>query len=672
MKFRKFMITLLGISLLTAPVTTILAPVAAFASTTAQTIAIYTFDMDGITYVSLKDFFSETGLKGKTQNNGQFLFIFEGNQRIAKLKNGGGIAYGKTDKNKTSLYSAPVVIDDEWFVTIDALEAMGYVVRSLENGLLTLAAPKNAATNEPTTIDLTDLPDPEPTAVATPKLTAAPTVKPTIKPTIKPTPVPTAIPVVSSSKNGTLNRDAGKTLIGDSYYGWSMHYPSGLRKFRESFTQDSVIFEDATTGAHIQVISEPNEDNPTLRELSKSITDDFMDDGEVVVDKKVVQNKTISYAEVTTKMSDGSRYQYRAYPTTERIYFSILSVAKKEVVSSASKMRTLQSTFDSFQPSFNAQNSKLKDISTAKRGYRTFSEDRYGYKLNVPAGWEKEVQDNTINFSDDQVKLTLVTHSLQPGDTKEEYVSRTLDYFKKIFKSDYRTILLDEQEMHNGKMFAHRITKTDFISQKLILDTYTVFIGSYYHEFTFSYSEKADAEKVSKQISDVIASLTIGKPNKDLGFIPDDRDYILLDELKTIKNKAFKFSLTVPEILIESSNAEKGSYSFRIGVNNVSLHVMEEKEYQTIKMAMANSMDSVKKVVQDFQQLPEKTTSYNGQEALINEIRYTQKDIRNYNYNVTFKKNNFVYIIEYNTIEPLLTDWFLEQFESIVSQLKID
>ncbi len=43
----------------------------------------------------------------------------------------------------------------------------------------------------------------------------------------------------------SLDSDVGKTKMGDSYYGWSMKYPTGLVKSHQSYKGDYVFFKDS-------------------------------------------------------------------------------------------------------------------------------------------------------------------------------------------------------------------------------------------------------------------------------------------------------------------------------------------------------------------------------------------------------------------------------------------
>ncbi|WP_282942241.1 trypsin-like peptidase domain-containing protein [Paenibacillus sp. RC67] len=51
--------------------------------------------------------------------------------------------------------------------------------------------------------------------------------------------------VVQDSDGSYIDADQGKTIIGDSHFGWSMKYPSGLVKTSQSTTGDNIMFTDA-------------------------------------------------------------------------------------------------------------------------------------------------------------------------------------------------------------------------------------------------------------------------------------------------------------------------------------------------------------------------------------------------------------------------------------------
>ncbi|TVY05663.1 copper amine oxidase N-terminal domain-containing protein [Paenibacillus cremeus] len=183
---------------------------------------------------------------------------------------------------------------------------------------------------------------------------------------------------LADTKDGgsNIDEDAGKTFIGDSYLQWSMKYPTGLIKSNQSFRDSSITFKDAKNEYALYIGISDLDSKLSNDALIKEITDDVSG---TIISKTYVSNAKYPYASVVTKDSKSAYTVYRAIQQNNRLYIITLYVQKEENYKSDEKMSFYNDLIDSFAPEFTGSKSDVKDISTVKDGWRTYTDAQFRY-----------------------------------------------------------------------------------------------------------------------------------------------------------------------------------------------------------------------------------------------------------------------------------------------------
>ncbi|TXK76083.1 copper amine oxidase N-terminal domain-containing protein [Paenibacillus sp. N3.4] len=190
----------------------------------------------------------------------------------------------------------------------------------------------------------------------------------------------------ASTGSGDIDSDLGKTHIGNSFYGWSMKYPSGLVKGYESFQEDYVSFDDANGEFKISVSVESDMSENMSEDALLGLLADEVE--EAVLEKKFVSEGKRAYALILSK-ADGKMYEYRAYQQGDKVYIIYFTIKKEENYKITTKYNAYKDLLDSFKLTFDASDKTLKDLSKVKDGNRKYSDETYGVSLTLPADWSK-------------------------------------------------------------------------------------------------------------------------------------------------------------------------------------------------------------------------------------------------------------------------------------------
>ncbi|MGF7032686.1 hypothetical protein J2T17_003609 [Paenibacillus mucilaginosus] len=378
----------------------------------------------------------------------------------------------------------------------------------------------------------------------------------------------------ASSGGSSIDTDLGKTQIGNSYYGWSMKYPTGLIKDYQSFQEDFVGFEDADGEFRMSVQAETGvTENMSEDALISRLSDET--EGKVLKKTFVKQGQT-PYALIVTQDDDGV-FEHRAYQSGDRLYILIFYVEKEEDYKNPAKYSKYQNLLDSFQVKFNSSDSTVKDLSTVKNGYRTYTDETYGYSLKLPADWEKaENQDDEILFYDPKKSkfITMTISSKADKDSLQPWVDRVAKRFEDMFVADYRKMDAQRSTTVDGNPAVALRSKTTIDKKSWSAVENVFFIkGNYKYQIHFDFEKEADLSEML--IKDTLNSLKVTQPSSSIGDLKDAAD---ADRSQTslVRNKAYGFHVTVPAHWKQNSSAESNMLQFGTGVGKFSVFAYED------------------------------------------------------------------------------------------------
>jgi len=244
-----------------------------------------------------------------------------------------------------------------------------------------------------------------------------------------------------------IDSDAGMTKIGDGYWGWSMQYPTDLSLNYQSDNGDWTTWTGGTEDPNLIVAVTDGEDDYTTDELREHI-ESYFDSNEIVLEKKSISVKGVSYERMVTKSRNGWFFEYRAAQKNKRIYV-VMAGAKAE---SRDALNKYQAQLDSFTISFDKSDRKLKDITKVVNGIVTIHDQDYGLQIKMPANWHRLEQITSPFFYSDEGYIGLSLYSVQSGETAEQWRASQRQKMESEYAEGYlRNISESTVNLSNGK-----------------------------------------------------------------------------------------------------------------------------------------------------------------------------------------------------------------------------
>ncbi|KQL46132.1 hypothetical protein AN963_14175 [Brevibacillus choshinensis] len=405
----------------------------------------------------------------------------------------------------------------------------------------------------------------------------------------------------TASTNVSLDSDLGKTMIGDSYYGWKMKYPTGLVKDFQSFQGDYVSFRDAkdTYQLDIYIVDGQPENLSGTGLLTR-----LVDSSEyTVLSKGFVNDAKQPFARLVSKGDDGAMNEERAYQSGTRIYYVTLVINDEADFRNPAKYSSYKDLLDSFSLSFPKGDTTVKDLSTVEGNYRWYTQEDFGLKVKVPADWQNTYNQSFTQFSSEggrqwlKIKIT----SKEDGLTLDDWVKRHEQMYRDSVNENY----LKVDSTVTSSMIAGVPAKEQKFSSSdgtgwFPEQDFFFFKGDYKVYVEIAYNPEASAEKIAELIQTIKQSLTINQSamNPVMGEITDD-DLIDKDQMATLRFPDYQFSINIPEHWKElRSDAAMRMYEFAGG-------------YATV-LAMPGKISDARKEVE--QSIKENTETYGYKE----------------------------------------------------------
>ncbi|BBH23952.1 hypothetical protein Back11_52970 [Paenibacillus baekrokdamisoli] len=346
----------------------------------------------------------------------------------------------------------------------------------------------------------------------------------------------------NGTNTGGINTDAGKTKVGDSYYGWSLDYPSDLSLAYQSDNGNGTVWADGSGNASIEITIHDVDQSYTREELREFMIS-FFKDNEFVVEKKSVTIGAATFEKVVSRDRDGWYYEMRGIQKDNRI-FIILTSVKSNSRDSLNKYQTL---LDSFKTSFSAGDSTLKDITKVKNGVMTVYDMDYGLGVQLPADWLRDDKSDKPRFVSDDGYMDFSISSLKQGETVDQWLKRNRQDLESEFQSDYyRNVTESTIKLVNGT--AQVLTYEYTWDKKEWYKEYQVFFvsGAHKYEADFYYSMD-NASKGESLFNQIMPTVNINTAYVDANFseIEDDLDLENLTVTKT--SKKYGYSIVLPQ-----------------------------------------------------------------------------------------------------------------------------
>jgi hypothetical protein len=360
--------------------------------------------------------------------------------------------------------------------------------------------------------------------------------------------------------------------MGDSYYGWTMNFPSGLVKQESSFNNDYLYFEDVNGDYALELyIDRENTQNLTYQQLLQRLVDSA--EGDILAQSVVTLNGKM-YARVVQVIEDGIINEMRAYIGNGFVYY--LDFYTIHDISDQ-KWKTYTDFLNSFATSYNKADSTIKDLTNVKDGLRIYPDSNFGMSFKIPADWVMDQTEDDyllLHKPDGSQYLYLHISSLEPGDTLENWFTKAKDKRLEEINPSY----IEAKEPVNTTVAGTEAREWDVKwtedgkNWSSIHEVYFV-KGNY----KFSFVIQAEDEEVANLVKAIVPSITVdtGKINPSMGYIKDTTVY---DKSKTVpyKSDSLNFSLSVPAYWEKADNSQADDLFFHFWGGYFGLSISEE------------------------------------------------------------------------------------------------
>ncbi|MFC7679262.1 copper amine oxidase N-terminal domain-containing protein [Paenibacillus sp. GCM10028914] len=390
-----------------------------------------------------------------------------------------------------------------------------------------------------------------------------------------------SISLVVTDKEGTpttntgIDSTAGKTRIGNSYYEWSMNYPSGMVIGGGADNESVSAFADATGRYYLEVHATAQQVELDTDDLLQRIEKDAQSSGDVVLDSETVTQVSVPYARVISKDSEGILWEVRAYYANNKVYEIYFADGD------ASHYKDLDyyaGLLNSFKPSFNVGDKSLKDLSSIENGLRSVMNTDYGIVASVPADWKV---DNQAMFYGDEENgyLSIRVTSAPKGQegTLEGWADQMKSWIGEAFvPGSYEIASLKPVEISGGK---GQIQEIRYNYGDGWTTEYQVMLQNNGYRYYLEYNVPEGKEETARAWDDVLKSIYIDYEAVPSNFGRIGEEAFLMDKSKVTarSSKAYQYKVSIPRYWT-AINDRYESYRVEYGFIGGRFEILSERE----------------------------------------------------------------------------------------------
>ncbi|RUT33229.1 copper amine oxidase N-terminal domain-containing protein [Paenibacillus zeisoli] len=229
--------------------------------------------------------------------------------------------------------------------------------------------------------------------------------------------------------DGGMDIDTGKTRIGNSFYGWTMQYPSGLIP-GSSGDESMATFSDSEDTYYLEIHAGSRiSETADVDTLMDTLLTSARNSGETVLDQQVFPTAKVPYARIVTTDKDGSMWQERAYYGAGRIYTLYLA---SQTAKSYKDLQKYDALLNTFEPGFNREDKSIKDLSKVKNGMTETYNDDYGISMQIPAEWTAD-NSHRVYTGRGGTSLSIHAASAPAGLTLDSWAAQLQEQSKRTF-----------------------------------------------------------------------------------------------------------------------------------------------------------------------------------------------------------------------------------------------
>ncbi|MBO9600712.1 MAG: copper amine oxidase N-terminal domain-containing protein [Cohnella sp.] len=464
----------------------------------------------------------------------------------------------------------------------------------------------------------------------------------------------------------SIDSDAGKNKVGDSYYKWSMNMPTSLALDEQWDKGSKKTFVDVKGDFYMAVFVDEAEEELDESEQRARLTEKargtIVDVGAVTVGNAVFQR-------IVTK-GEGFFYEYRGIQSNGNFY----TVTFGKRAKAKTELDAYKSLLDSFQTSFDKSNKSLKDLSIVKDGKIAFTNADYGLQIKLPVAWDEDYSDDYPSFSGpDESSLSIEVNSILAGDTIEAWIEREMKQLELTALQDYWKTIDTTSVTWNGipakvvKLEVTQDKKTWYESTRLF-----AIKGNYKYDIGLTYKQ-AKKDQISEVLSEVLTGMKIdfSTIERNFGQVPDKDDTVDLNATVTKTSKKYAYSVTVPKHWIDGVvDMESDSVEFE---SEVGVYFMVET-FESDSLAGLPEMFAKNLSESGIFKLDSQTkTTFAGTDAV--KMVFSTTPTAPGLMSVTaylFVKNGYVYMVEGILADVAATPLNKKQYEDAFNSFKLN
>ncbi|GGH64092.1 hypothetical protein GCM10008014_42130 [Paenibacillus silvae] len=442
--------------------------------------------------------------------------------------------------------------------------------------------------------------------------------------------------------DGGIDLDKGKTRIGNSYYGWSIHYPADLLVLQSSEQESMMTFGAADESYYLEVYVSDQNVALDADDLLTQLVQVAKQSGDTILDREAVAAKNKPYARVVVKDMEGLLWELRQYVHDGRQYDVYLADYEATNYKDLGKHASL---LNSFEPSYAQSDRTIKDLSTVEDGMRVVWNEDYGIGLRVPAGWSMDNK-NMVYESEDGAYLQLRVTSAKAGATVKDWSDQLHKWMSDTFTPEsyeqvgsFKTEIYGETAEVNEFRYnfgAGWQTEFDVLLQK---NGYR-----YYVEYTFPEEQKDDRAWFER----IMKSIEIEFEMVEDNFGQLDEDPYLTDKTKTITrtSKRYHYSVDIPRYWTPYSDKFESSpviYTFTGG--ELSIAATEDKSIEMTVSQLREAYAEAAKTRKSFNLIRSEELTFAGVPAFSFTYHESDKGVPYTGRQIVFEKNGTTYTI---------------------------
>ncbi|MBR2566744.1 MAG: copper amine oxidase N-terminal domain-containing protein [Paenibacillus sp.] len=442
--------------------------------------------------------------------------------------------------------------------------------------------------------------------------------------------------------SGTIDLDKGKTRIGNSYYGWSIHYPADLIVLQSGEQERMASFGAADESYYLEVYVSDQNVALDADDLLTQLVQLAKQAGDTILDREAVSKGNQPYARIVVKDTDGLLWELRQYIHDGRQYDVYLADYEAMNYKDLGKHASL---LNSFEPSYSKSDRTINDLSTVEEGMREVWNEDYGIQLKVPAGWSMDNQ-NMVYKDENGAYLQFRVTSAKSGATVKDWSDQLENWMRETFTAEnYQRIgsFTTEVSGETAEVNEFRYnfgagwqTEFDVLLQK---NGYR-----YYAEYTFPEGQTADRAWFDQMLKSVEIDFDTVKDN----FGQMDEDPYLTDKKKTITrtSKRYHYSVDIPRYWTPYSDRFESSpvvYTFTGG--DFSIAATEDKSIEMTVSQLREAYAEAAKTRKSFNLIRSEELTFAGVPAFSFTYHEVDKGVPYTGRQIVFEKDGTTYTI---------------------------